>query len=311
MMIKPPPTVSACCRSLAVIAALAAGLGSTDAQTIAKPSSNSSTVTVKEDTVLLNPFQVSTDKDTGYVAASSLAGGRADTPLKLTPASISVMTREFRDDLNITNLTDAAGWTLNMDRTDSTTATFGTFQYNFRNSGGGGSYPTRNYFLFYFNSDSYNTERFEFARGPNALLFGDASLGGITSQMTKMARFNDRRIETRFQGDTYGGWRTTADISYGLKNFSVRTNIAIQRFKDFQKATFQDLNAIHVAASYRLSDNTQIRGEFEVNAQHVANYRKIYPENASYWNHTTFNNDNTTIVGATATAAGIGQGLGV
>ena len=64
---------------------------------------------------------------------------------------------------------------------------------------------------------------------------------------------------------------------------------------------------IHVAASYKVSDNTQVRAEFEVNAQHVANYRKIYPENASYWNRTTFNTDNTVIPGATASAAGIGQ----
>mgnify|MGYP006147186439 CR=1 FL=1 len=56
---------------------------------------------------------------------------------------------------------------------------FGTFSFNFRNTGGSGNYPTRNYFLFYANSDGYNTERFEFARGPNSLLFGDAALGGV------------------------------------------------------------------------------------------------------------------------------------
>jgi len=41
--------------------------------------------------------------------------GRANTPIKLTPASVSVMTREFMDDLNITNLTEAIGWTVNVE----------------------------------------------------------------------------------------------------------------------------------------------------------------------------------------------------
>ena len=305
----PMPTKNPFTRLLGALAALAVPLA--DAQTAP---ADTSAAAAKADAVQLTPFEVHTDKDVGYVAASSLAGGRADTPLKLTPASISVMTQEFMNDLNITNLTDAAGWTLNMERTDTTAGTFGTFQYNFRNSGGGGSYPTRNYFLFYFNSDSFNTERFEFARGPNALLFGDASLGGISTQLTKQARFNNRSAEARFQVDSYGGWRASVDQMYGKDKFSIRVNGLVQRFKDFQKATFNNSNAIHVAGSYKVSADTQVRAEFEVNAIHTANYRKVYPENVSYWNHTTVNTDTNTILGAspsisgaTATAAGIGQ----
>src|SRR5687767_5664427 len=48
----------------------------------------------KEVVSVMTPFQVSTDKDRGYFGGNTLAGGRADTPLKITPASISVMTKE-------------------------------------------------------------------------------------------------------------------------------------------------------------------------------------------------------------------------
>ena len=119
----------------------------------------------KNDAEVLNPFQVSTDKDTGYVAANSLAGGRADTPLKLTPASISVMTQEFMDDFNITNITQAIDWGVNVQMRDQATldsSPFGQFEVNFRAAGGSQGIPTRNYFRFYFNSDSYNTGRLEF-----------------------------------------------------------------------------------------------------------------------------------------------------
>jgi hypothetical protein len=73
------------------------------------------TANPNSDAIVLSPFEVNTAKDTGYVAASSLAGGRADTPLELTPASISVMTQEFLEDFNIRDKREAAAWNLNME----------------------------------------------------------------------------------------------------------------------------------------------------------------------------------------------------
>lgn len=261
--------------------------------------------------VLMNPFQVSTEKDTGYIAANSLAGGRADTPLKLTPASISVMTKEFMEDFNITDMRAAAGWTLNMEApTNQNEGPFGgnNFQMNFRATGGGANYPSRNYSLFYFTADSYNSERFEFARGPNALLFGDAGIGGMASQMTKQARFNDRRVTTSLQGDSYGGWRATADASYGLDRFAVRVNLLGQDKKSFQDGTFDRTDAIHVAASFKVSADTQVRAEVERHHENALQWRRTYAENASIWDRQTFADDiTTTIPAATQTAAGIQQ----
>jgi outer membrane receptor for ferric coprogen and ferric-rhodotorulic acid len=52
-------------------------------------------VTGPGEAVQLSPFTVNTDKDTGFAASSSLAGGRLATDLRDTPASYSVITREF------------------------------------------------------------------------------------------------------------------------------------------------------------------------------------------------------------------------
>ncbi len=262
---------------------------------------------------MLTPFEVSTDKDTGYVAASSLAGGRADTPLKLTPASISVMTKEFMDDLNITNVAEAMGWTVNVEtRTQASldSGPFGAMEMNFRNVGGAGSYPTRNYFQFYYVSDGFNTERLEFARGPNALLYGDSSIGGIAGQLTKQARFNDRRGETRFQVDSFGGFRSTADLSYGNDKIALRVNGLFQRLKPFQNETYTNTNAIHLAGSYKLAEKTTFRAEMEWNRARSMLYQRTYPENASYWDRATFNNDNSALLannGTALTNAGLSQ----
>lgn len=294
-------TAAARCRRLALVGALGALLPCAQAQT-APAASNTTAANAANnnanEAVVLSPFEVNTSADTGYVAASSLAGGRADTPLKLTPASISVMTKEFMEDLNITDMREAAAWTLNMESpANPNEGPFGgsNFQMNFRNTGGGANYPSRNYSLFYFTADAYNSERFEFSRGPNALLFGDAGIGGMATQTTKQARFNTRRLSTSLQGDTYGGWRGTVDATYGVSRFAVRVNGLLQDREFHQDGTFSKVNAIHVATSFKVTDNTQLRAEVERHHERALQWRRTYGEQASLWNRTTFNNDNTTI----------------
>lgn len=249
------------------------------------------------DAILLNPFEVSTGKDTGYVAGSSLAGGRAETPLRLTPASISVMTREFMDDLNINNLEAASTWTVSVmpGNERQNESPFGTFSFNFRNTGGSGNYPTRNYFLFYANSDGYNTERFEFARGPNSLLFGDAALGGVSTNFTKQARFGQKRREARFQFDSDGSWRSTLDAQWGNDKFAVRANGLVQRNQGWRDGVYENREGIHVAASYKVGPNTQIRAEHESLETRALLFQTTYSDNASYWDGRTTNDTNGTI----------------
>ncbi|HLP25782.1 MAG TPA: hypothetical protein VK477_08900, partial [Acidobacteriota bacterium] len=55
------------------------------AQTVA-PASDPKT---DDGVVQLETFVVNTDRDIGYVAVDSLAGGRTNTPIKLTPAAMS------------------------------------------------------------------------------------------------------------------------------------------------------------------------------------------------------------------------------
>src|SRR3954466_11529401 len=66
----------------------------------------------KDDTVVLSPFTVSAEKDVGFVAASSLERGRLPAELKDTAVSYSVITRDFIDELGVTNSFDASDWAL-------------------------------------------------------------------------------------------------------------------------------------------------------------------------------------------------------
>ena len=54
--------------------------------------------------VELSPFTVNSAADKGYRAENTLAGSRLNTSLRDTPASISVFTREFLDDIGLNEI---------------------------------------------------------------------------------------------------------------------------------------------------------------------------------------------------------------
>ena len=88
IVITPSPRRSLTPVTLALVALL--GVSFTQAQIAPAPKPE-----VANATVTLTPFTVSAEKDVGFVAASSLAGGRIATALKDTPVAYSVVTAEF------------------------------------------------------------------------------------------------------------------------------------------------------------------------------------------------------------------------
>jgi hypothetical protein len=68
------------------------------AQTIAVPSA---TMPADDDSILLSPFTVNAESDTGYLAKSTLAGTRVRTELKDVASSITVVTSQFLKDTGV------------------------------------------------------------------------------------------------------------------------------------------------------------------------------------------------------------------
>jgi outer membrane receptor protein involved in Fe transport len=211
------PVLSSCRLALLACAGLLTGLVAQTAPA-AKPAAPA-----EGETILLSPFEVRTEGDVGYTAASALAGGRTDAPLKLSSAAISVMTSQFLEDIGATNFRSAGEWALNwVPFPESNTSIAGGFSINYRNMGA--TFASRNYFLWYVESDSYNTERYEFARGPNGVLFGDAGAGGISTTWTKRPRFDRATNSLNTRVDSYGGYRSSIDLNRPLtKGFALRS----------------------------------------------------------------------------------------
>ena len=268
------------------------------AQTAAAPSAAVARTSQKEEAILLTPFQVSTDKDRGYFGGNTLAGGRADTPLKFTPASISVMTKEFLEDFDLTDLNQALAWTVGADApTGGEAGAFGgnRFQTSFRGVDGNGNFPVRNGSINYYVADTYNSERYDFSRGPNAALFGDGGPGGLQGSTSKQARLRSRATSLSTRVDSFGGYRATLDTNYGADRFAVRLNLLHQNTKAYQDGTTNKQNGLTTAVTYKLTDNTQFRAEVQRDAERNVAYRRFYGEQASRWDGTTRNTNNTPI----------------
>lgn len=266
--------------ALLVTSALAGQTAPTAAPTTPAPAAGDKTIT-------LAAFEVSTDRDVGYTASSALAGGRVDTLLKETPSAISVLTAEFLEDIAATSFGTAAQWAPNSIPVGDT-ATTGEYNTNIR--GVGNSFPSRNYFRWYVSSDNYNTERLEFARGPNSILFGDGNPGGINTTFTKQALWVPRRT-VQLRTDTYGGYRANFDYNVPAGNrFAVRVNALVDKLKGWRDYDEPFRYSTHVAATFKLAKETQIRGEYEQGNYRRFSFAQSFADQSSNWNRTTLYN---------------------
>ncbi len=235
------------------------------AQTVTPPPTSSSSAPTAA--VTLSPFEVRTDKDTGYAASSTLAGSRLNTDLKDTPAAISVMTKDFLDDIGAINVAEALVYGLSTERdfSDFTGNGFNAVDVTFQMRGFVGASLGRNYFGWFGSSDSYNVERLDFSRGPNSILFGIGGPGGIVNTTTKQARIGRDRNELGLRVGSWNDYRATLDLNRTIgKKLAVRLNLLWHERETWREFEFYDRQGAAFAATYRPFKNTTIRldGEY-------------------------------------------------
>src|SRR5688500_327887 len=216
-------------------------------------------------TVTLSPFEVNTDRAVGYTASNSLAGGRLNTDLRDTAAAISVFTKEFLEDIAITNVNQALEFGLNTASEVEPTGNLSVENnFNFRIRGITGAQRSRNLFRTQLNLDAYNTERLEFSRGPNAILFGEGSPAGLINTSTKIARLDQNFGRVQLRAGSFDERRGTIDVNRKItSNLAFRVNGLVQKAEGYREFEYNDKKAGHIAGTYRPFKKTTIKAEFE------------------------------------------------
>ena len=217
--------------------------------TTTAPSSSSASAPADDDIVQLSAFTVTSSADKGYIAQNTLAGSRLKTSLMDVAAPTSVFTEQFLQDLQINNTDDLIPYMLSAENIDDyenamaqNAITDDTRALKFRGLPGGT--VTVNFFLTNLRFDSFSIERVEQSRGPNAILFGVGSPGGLINVTTKRADTHKMRTQIFASASSYNGRRI---------GFDFNTPLGYQ---------FHNKVAIRIAA---VRDNTDTWRDFEYN----------------------------------------------
>jgi hypothetical protein len=197
---------------------------------LAQTSAPASTPPTKEEEVLvLSPFEVNSAEDTGYAATQTLAGTRIRTDLKDVGSAISVITKEFMQDIGATGNDTLLQYTTNAEvaGTRGTYAGLGngtTVDETAQLRAPGGAQRvrglaaadnTRDFFVTDIPWDSYNVDRIDIQRGPNSILFGLGSPAGIINASLNTASFRNGG-NVQYRVGSYGSQRGSLDANQVL-----------------------------------------------------------------------------------------------
>lgn len=295
----PGPSRSVIRRLMAVL--LAGGLsGVAGAQT----SPDEKSKTPSDEIVTLSPFQVEAERDNGYAANGTLMGTRLRTDLKDLAASISVVTKDFMQDLNATNLegllvytagTEVAGIGGNFANSSDTGQRYVEGENSNRGStsatrvrGLGSADLTRDYFLSTLPVDSYILDRVEISRGPNAMLYGLGAPAGIINSGIIRAQLRDTKTTVNQQFGSYGTSRSTLDhnqvIVPGMLSVRVAGLYSDKRYR-IEQTFSRDKRAFGTFTLRPFKhNNLTIRANAEVGRVYFNSPKNVPPlDNFSYW----------------------------
>ncbi|HZZ20059.1 MAG TPA: TonB-dependent receptor plug domain-containing protein [Opitutaceae bacterium] len=252
--------------------ALLVSVAPIQAQTATAATDDQVTAPAPGQPLLLDPFQVSTDKDEGYLANSTLSGTLFNTQLKDNAASIEVFTPQFIQDVGAFNIKELAIYgqntVLDLDESAAGGANGNAlnFYYNQFRVRGQDISQSVDYFLdANLPIDMYNIERVEESRGPNSVLFGIGSPSGVLNYTTKTAVIGKSFGDVVLTAGSWGTRRATLDFNQSLLHdtLAIRLNLLADHEGNYGLYSDADSKAGTAEVTYRVTSKIELRGSFE------------------------------------------------
>lgn len=255
----------------------------------------------EENIVVLSPFEVSASTDNGYQATETLAGTRIRTDLRDVGSAISVITKEFLQDVGATDSATLLQYTTNAEvggtrgtyaglgngTTLDDSASLRAPSSAQRVRGLAAADNTRDFFVTDIPWDSYNVERIDIQRGPNSILFGLGSPAGIVNASLNNAEFRNKG-NVALRVGSYGSVRTSLDVNQELIHnvLAIRVDGLWSKEKYQQDPAYQNDKRISGAIRFEpqlfkdRSFHTTIKAKYE-HGDITANRPRVVPPNDS------------------------------
>ncbi|MDO8540269.1 MAG: hypothetical protein Q7S40_07485 [Opitutaceae bacterium] len=229
-----------------------------------------------ESIIELSPFITTTSSDKGYVATSSLAGSRVNTPLKDIAAQIDVMTLEFLNDIAATNMDEAVSFSTNNgtptdQNTDGNAGITNTRAVG-RARGFDAITQSADFYETNLPSEFYNVERLTIANGPQSILFGLGNAGGAIDISTKRALLRNRG-EVTFRADNNGSLRGTVDVNREIvpRKLALRFAAVANDARTYVEDAFNRQKRLFGAVTWKPLNRTTVRVSAERMGQRASN----------------------------------------
>ena len=244
----------------------------------------------EEEIFELSPFTIDESAEVGYQATQTLAGSRLNMQLRDVGSAVSVMTQEFMDDTGANDAGTLLSYGLNTEVASGDQGNFSDAvvdsggRYNQRSArvspqggqrirGLASATLTRDYFLTSIPFDRYNTTAVTINRGPNSLLFGIGSPGGVINNAIKQANIGSNFGEVEVRIGERESHRVSLDYNktlvedrVGIRLSLLESNTKFQQVPAFEEASRQYLALNAILAKNENVDwlgNTTLRANFE------------------------------------------------
>ncbi len=179
----------------------------------------------ENDILLLQPFTVSSDRESGYRATTTLSASRLNIPLDEVPLNIPVMTEDFIRDLGANTQREALLWHSAVE--GKSIRGFDTAEFY------------RNGFQHLSDTQGFLIQRMEIVRGPTAILNGPIQPGGGINVITKASVLDTSFGELR------------AQHTFGDNNYYQSVGIDVNNGELGPKADFGHMMGFRFVGSYQ------------------------------------------------------------
>lgn len=216
----------------------------------------------REPATQLETIEVTGKVDYRYVQKTTATATRTDTDLLDVPQAVTVITQDLIQDLGIQGMADAVRYVPGISVTQGEGNRDGLV---FR-----GNSSTADLFVdglrddMQYYRDTYNIERIEAFKGPNAMIFGRGSPGGLLNRVTKVPGWDPSR-ELGVQVGSWDKRRLTADINQPLNDQAAFRVTGVYEDSDgFRDGFTLSRKGLNPTLSLRTTDDTVVTLGYEV-----------------------------------------------